>query len=149
MRHGPKHAIGATAVAALVMTGCASSAGTQQAFGDGTWLDKDGRRVSETTVNSFQGPQHCDWQDITFLHVGAGADGQQFLRDTTGEFGESLRTTFDATAQLPPGATDTGFRKDGRALWIGPQQEAAYLVSTADPADVERWPASEQLVACA
>jgi hypothetical protein len=33
-----------------------------------------------------------------------------------------------------------GLRRDGRQLWIGPDQEAAYLVSLDNAQDVERWP---------
>jgi len=45
---------------------------------------------------------------------------------------------------LPEGATDTGLRRGGRQLWIGPENEAAYLVSLDDADDVERWPAAKQ-----
>jgi hypothetical protein len=31
-----------------------------------------------------------------------------------------------------------------RRLWIGPDEEAAYLVSLDDAQDVERWPAAKQ-----
>jgi hypothetical protein len=40
-------------------------------------------------------------------------------------------------------------RRDGRQLWIGPDQEAAYLVSVDDAHDVERWPAAKQPIRCA
>jgi hypothetical protein len=35
-----------------------------------------------------------------------------------------------------------------RQLWIGPDQEAAYLVSLDDEQDVERWPAAKQPIRC-
>jgi hypothetical protein len=40
-------------------------------------------------------------------------------------------------------------RRDGRQLWIGPGQEAAYLVSLDDAQDVERWPAAKRPIRCA
>jgi hypothetical protein len=120
-----------------------------EALGIGVWQDAAGRRVPETQIGSFQGPEHCDWQDITFLRVGAGREADEYLRDTKGELADLLRTTYDAHAALPDGATDTGFHRDGRQLWLGPAEEAAYLVSRADPRDVERWPATKEQIACA
>jgi len=66
-----------------------------------------------------------------------------------GELTDLLRTTYDGDANLPKGATDTGFRRDGRELWVGPRRVAAYLVSGEDPQDVERWPAAKKSIACA
>jgi hypothetical protein len=40
-------------------------------------------------------------------------------------------------------------RRDGRQLWIGPDEGAAYLVSLDDAPDVERWPAAKQPIRCA
>jgi hypothetical protein len=50
---------------------------------------------------------------------------------------------------IPEGATDTRLRHDGRQLWIGPDEEAAYLVSLDDAQDVERLPAAKQPIRCA
>jgi hypothetical protein len=50
---------------------------------------------------------------------------------------------------IPEVATDTGLRRDGGQLWIGPNKEAAYLVSLDDAQDVERWPAAKQPIGCA
>jgi hypothetical protein len=71
------------------------------------------------------------------------------VRDTSGgDFSGLLRTTYDNVEALPEGATDTGLRRDGRQLWIGPDVQAAYLVSL-DAQDVERWPAAKQRIGCA
>ena len=120
-----------------------------EALGIGVWQDATGRRVPESRIRSFQGPEHCDWQDITFLHIGPEADAEQYLRDTGGELAEVLRTTYEANAVLPESAIDTGFHRNGRQLWLSPRHEAAYLVSLEDPQDVERWPAAEEQIACA
>ena len=37
----------------------------------GVWEYESGRRAPVTRVQSFQGSDHCDWTDITFLLVGA------------------------------------------------------------------------------
>lgn len=120
-----------------------------EALGIGVWEDASGRRVPVTKVRSFQGAVHCDWQEITFLELGPENQADEYVRDPTGELADFLRTTYDATAAVPDGATDTGLRRDGRQLWLGRGHEAAYLVSLADPHDVERWPAAKQPIGCA
>lgn len=111
------------------------------------WLDDDGHRVSTTIVSSFQGAEHCDWQDIAFLTLGSDPD-QQYVRDVEREFGDLLTGTYDAHASLPPDATDLGFTRDGRALWLV-KGTAAYLVSVEDASDVERWPMAKERILCA
>jgi hypothetical protein len=116
----------------------------------GVWEDESGRRVPVTRVQSFQGAEHCSWTDITFLLVGPEKSADQYVRDTSGgDFSGLLRTTFANVDRPPEGATDTGLRRDGRQLWIGPDEEAAYLVSLDDAQDVERWPAAKQRIGCA
>jgi hypothetical protein len=116
----------------------------------GVWEDESGRRVPVTRIQSFQGAEHCDLTDITFLLVGREETADWYVRDTSGgDYSGLLRTTFASEATLPEGATDKGFRRDGRQLWIGPDEEAAYLVSVDDAQDVERWPAAKQPIRCA
>jgi hypothetical protein len=116
----------------------------------GVWEDESGRRVPVTRIQSFQGAEHCSWTDITFLLVGPEEAADWYVRDTSGgDFSGLLRTTFANEATLPEGATDTGLRRDGRQLWIGPDEQAAYLVSLGDAQDVERWPAAKQPIRCA
>ena len=112
-----------------------------EALGVGVWAE-DGRRVPVTTVRSGQGAEHCDWQDITFLSLGEPPDETQFARDTEGE----LIAGYDAGSRVPAGATDTGFEREGRRLWT--TDDAAYLVSTDDPDDVERWPVATEPIYC-
>jgi hypothetical protein len=115
----------------------------------GVWEDGSGRRVPVTRIQSFQGAEHCSWTEITFLLVGPEQTADWYVRDAGGDLPGLLRTSFAAEAALPEGATDTGLRRDGRQLWIGPDQEAAYLVSLDDAQDVERWPAAKQPIRCA
>jgi hypothetical protein len=115
------------------------------------WTDASGARVPVTTVTSWPGPEHCDWQDITFLEIGSTATRsarEEYLRDTQGELAGLLHGAYDAHASLPADAVDTGWRHDGRRLWRVPDRSAAYLVSLDDPADVERWPASTGPIGC-
>ena len=111
-----------------------------EAAGTGVWEDAQGDRVPTARVRSFQGAEHCDWEDVTYLVLGPG-DARWYLRDPGGEFDGLLRGAFDPSATLPQDATDTGWRRDGRQLWV--TEDAAYLVSLADRQDVERWPAPQ------
>jgi hypothetical protein len=122
-----------------------------EALGHTVWQDADGDPVPVTTITSSPGPEHCDWEDIVFLRLGrAGSDSwQQYLRDTDGELTALLRTTYADDVALPAGAEATGYRHDGRELWLVPDGSAAYLVDVADPDDVERWPAPQEPIACA
>lgn len=113
------------------------------------WKDASGKRVPVTTITSRAGPEHCDWQDITFLDVDTKSGEREYLRDTTGELGSYLTTTFDASATVPKQAIDTGYERDGRHLWLHPDGTAAYLVNTLNRDDVERWPAARRHIACA
>ena len=115
----------------------------------GVWEDGSGRRVPITRIQSFQGAEHCSWEDITFLLLGPERKADWYVKDTRGELRELLRTTFSDEAKLPADATDTGFRRDGRQLWIGRAEHAAYLVSLDDPDDVQRWPQAKRRIGCA
>jgi len=114
------------------------------ALGIEVWVDGSEARVATTTISSSAGPEHCGWEDITFLHLGPD---RTFLRDTSGELANYLRTTYDGSATVPADAKDSDYRRNGRQLWLTP--DAAYLVSVDDPDDVERWPATTQRIACA
>lgn len=118
-----------------------------EAAGIGVWTDRAGKPVPTTEVQSSDGPEHCDWDDIVFLTVGDRGTGRQYLRDTEGELAGYLRTTFADDVRVPPDAEDTGWRRDGWELWIA--ADAAFLVAVGDDRDVERWPGTTEPVACA
>ena len=120
-------------------------------YGLQVWSDADGNPVPVSMVQSLPGSEHCDWQDITFLYVGPERSADQYLRDTTGELGDVLRTTYADDVVLPKNARDTGWHHDGQELWLQPgHPNAAYLVALDDPDRVERWPAAKSGgVACA
>ena len=119
-------------------------------YGVRVWHDANGDPVPLAKVKSFPGSEHCDWQDITFLYVGMEPDQDTYLRDTEGELRQVLATTFSADSKVPLDARDTGWRDQGRELWLQPgRPDAAYLVSVDDPKDVERWPAAKDGVGCA
>lgn len=98
-------------------------------LGFGIWTDERGRAVPTTTVHSRPGPEHCGWDDLTFLHLGGAERGAVFVRDRHGEFGaEMLRTTYDDEVVLPADAEDAGYRRENLELWLAPDHSAAYIV---------------------
>lgn len=125
--------------------------GISDAAGIDVWTDATGARVPTSQVRSYPGPEHCDWQDITFLQVGGWRDGEQYLRDVDGALERSTRTSYAEQVPLPAEATDAGWRLDGRELWLVPDRSAAYLVAPDDragPAVAERWPGAEEVIGC-
>ena len=62
----------------------------------GVWENESGRRVPVTRIQSFQGAEHCDWTDITFLLVGPERKADWYVRDPGRRrpFSELLHTTF-------------------------------------------------------
>jgi hypothetical protein len=110
------------------------------------WTDAEGARVPTSRVVSYPGPEHCDWQDITFLSLGEGRSARQFLGGDAGDLADLLATTHAVGVELPRDATDTGFRRDGRELWVA--SDAAYLREPGSPTG-ERWPEARREIACA
>lgn len=98
-------------------------------LGFGIWTDERGRAVPTSMVHSGPGPEHCGWDDLTFLYLGGAERGVVFVRDRDGEiWPELLRTTYDDEVVLPAEAEDTGYRRDGRELWLAADRSAAYVV---------------------
>jgi hypothetical protein len=131
---------------------CAPSELTGEAarLGYGVWLDVDGDAVSTSEVMTLRGPEHCGWENVTFIEVNRSSTRlEQFVLDPTGELDQLLRTTYDAHVPLPDDARDTGWRRGGLALWLQRGGQAAYLVNLADPTDVQRWPRAEHTIGCA
>lgn len=117
------------------------------AVGAEVWEDGDGRPVPVAKVRSYG--DWCGVSDVTVLQVGPEwRRDQQWWRDPEGHVSSGLARRYEADAVLPADAEGTGWQRDGRELWLVPDGSAAYLVSTADADDVERWPASRGL-ACA
>lgn len=114
----------------------------------GVWTDAAGARVPVAEIRSYQGPEHCDWQDITFLELGPENRPTRYVRDVDGQLADFLTTTYAAGVRLPDDAIDTGYRRAGQELWGVPRGEAVYLVRTDSPGDVERWPRDKRGIGC-
>lgn len=115
----------------------------------GVWENAAGGRVPTSTIESFNGAEHCDWQDVTFIRLGPNPAGPEYVRDPDMLLTDSLTGTFDRSGKLPPAATDTGLRRAGRELWLAQDRARAYLVNIDDRNDVEVWPASTSRIGCA
>lgn len=122
------------------------------------WYGPDGKEVPKESniINAITGPEHCDWESAVMMHVGwpLGHDAadvseaRQYLRDPGGVFEKDmLMTSFEADVNLPPGARYTGYRTDFMELWLDDKDDAAAYLVFAD--HVERWPRSEEVIACA
>lgn len=106
------------------------------------WLDHDGNRVPTSTITSWIGPEHCDWESLTFLRF----EDRQYISDPHGVLvGAGLVAPFDDDAELPPDATDTGYQRDGGRLWLAADEATAYLV---DDNRVEAWPTTIDPIGC-
>ncbi|MYT74401.1 MULTISPECIES: hypothetical protein [unclassified Streptomyces] len=116
------------------------------------WQDTRGRAVSTAKVVGWMGAEHCDWQSVEFVTLGSGDDGRwrgrQYLRDPEGKLAgiDGLSSTYAKDVPLPADAVDTGYRQDGRELWLAPDKSRAY-VRDADKT-VERWPGRAEPVGC-
>lgn len=146
----------AVAVAAVTLAACSSDdGGSDDDAGKGAapgwpglmlWTDVEGNTQPYTVVESSPGPEHCGWQSATFLGLNGGiaTGGTQYLRDPRGIVPGRLATSFAANVELPSVARDTGFRREGWALWV--TADAAYIVA-AD--GIERWPRAVDGIGCA
>lgn len=67
------------------------------------WQDADGNRVPTSVNTSARGPEHCEWETVTFLTL----DGQGYISDPDDVLdGRGFVAPFDADAALPPDAVE-------------------------------------------
>jgi hypothetical protein len=113
------------------------------------WTDATGRPVATSRVVSGPGPEHCDWQRMTFLNL-VGGDlerGQTYVAHPDPEYyPDYFRVAYVEGVPLPAGARDTGYQRDGRRLWVAADRSRAYVGT---PAAVDVWPRTVQPLGCA
>lgn len=97
------------------------------------WTDRDGRPAPTTEIEARTGPEHCDWQSMTFLTVGA----KQYVREPLRDLAHYFAGPYEAHATLPADAVPTEFRRDGERLWLSADRQQAFVGT---PDDVEVWP---------
>lgn len=117
-------------------------------LGLGVWQDSRGQPAPIARVESFPGQGWCDYAGVSFVQTGRYPHEQIYVRDTNRRLTRYLRVAYDGEASLPQTAVDSGYHRDGRELWFGPDNSAVYLVSMTDGTDIERWPAVKSGVGC-
>lgn len=105
------------------------------------WTDSDGRAVPTTKIESWRGPEHCDWQSMTFLDFGAAV----YVRDPQPDLSEYFADAYEPHAELPSSAVETAYRRDGQQLWLSPDRQRAYLGTASN---VEVWPRAIKPLGC-
>ena len=113
------------------------------------WTDAKGQSVPTRRLEVFRGPEHCDWQDMTFLSLGRWDDqAPTFVRDPDPDpsLRECLAEPYLPQATLPAGAVDSGFRRGQDQLWLAPDRSRAYVGPA--PEDVEMWPRMVKRLDC-
>ena len=103
------------------------------------WFDQAGCPVRTDVITTFAGPGHCGWEPIEFLAfaepVGGSVDlasAKYFVRDVEdvlADYDNVDRSRTIGLEDLPATAIDTGYRRDGSAIW--PAGETAYRVTGA------------------
>jgi hypothetical protein len=116
------------------------------------WSDRDGKRLSTRVLHSSAGSAHCNWESATFLFMNNGKDW--YVRDPQGvitglaPYGRQrpafVRGPYRPDVRLPKAAKDTGYRRDGMALYL---TDDAAFVRYAD--HVEAWPRTTRGWGCA
>jgi hypothetical protein len=99
----------------------------------GIWTASDGNRTPTSIISSLRGAEHCGWESVTYLLY----QERQYISDPDGVMDVEFVVPFDADAELPSDAVDTGFSQEERSLWLSADESVAYLVSEAR---VETWP---------
>jgi hypothetical protein len=115
-------------------------ADTRKAMGLGVLSDRHGGAVPIARIEYIGNV--CDLPGVRALRVGPDASGRWYYRDPQARMTGYLGRPYDNAAELPADASDTGYHRGGRAVWIARSGDAAYLVSRTDRSDVERWPSA-------
>lgn len=108
---------------------------------------RDGRQVLQSELAVAAGPEHCSWQEATFLGGSAlpaprDSRGALWARDPTGVLDHFPRAQaeFQSPAALPAEARFTGYSQGPVQIWAAPgDDEYVYFVHGENRSDVERW----------
>jgi hypothetical protein len=110
-------------------------------FGYQIWTGADGEPALTTEIVSFPGPEHCDWQDTTFLSLRDGSnDAAMYAEHPQAEIEQYMQGEYVADMPLPDDAVATPYSRDGRRLWLSPDDKYAYV---GQPSSVEAWPRTQ------
>lgn len=111
-----------------------------EAAGLEVWSDPRGRRANTTRVHSYRDSDDCGSGRTRTLELGE----ELFLQDPRGPYLDLVQGPgYDEDVELPTGARDLGWRRNGVALWRA--GGAVYAVS-AD--GTQRWPRATGRIGC-
>jgi hypothetical protein len=116
---------------------------------------KDCTAQDTSVIESYRGSSHCDYEDVTFLHVGwplgstIDDEARMYVRDPDDVLADQTVTGYEPEAELPDAARATGYSSSVGELWLSNQDQdtVAYLVSD-DGDQVEAWPRTRTIVGC-
>ena len=101
------------------------------------WHDEAGEPAPVTKLYSAPGPEHCSWDSMVFLYA---QDRHAYVREPTRELERFTAGPYRADIPLPDDASDTGYEREGRHLWLSADDNYVYVGS---PRSVEAWPLFE------
>ena len=101
------------------------------------WHDADGEPAPVTKLYSAPGPAHCSWDSMVFLYA---QDRHSYVREPTRELERFTAGPYHPDIPLPDDASDTGYERAGRHLWLAPDGTYAYVGTQRS---VEAWPRFE------
>ena len=124
----------------------------------GSWGADDFKVGSTPPIVIMTGPEHCGWENATFLFLSvpvgtvasSAADRIQFIKDPLGtmsSFAERFGGEFEADAELPADAEFSGYVNKGVELWISETvfNTGIFMV---DGEHIEKWPRVEPQLGC-
>lgn len=111
------------------------------------WTDATGSRVLTTEIYSSRGPQHCNWEHMTFLLRG-GSRGLDwaYVANAGPELAMFFAEPYQPDLPLPADAVDSGFHLGDDHLWFSPDGMRAYVGT---PEQVQLWPRTVKSFGCA
>ncbi|TMC36184.1 MAG: hypothetical protein E6J24_02785 [Chloroflexi bacterium] len=107
-------------------------------------------------MNTIAGPEHCDWQAATIMHLPwplgttptSAAGVRQFIRDPKHVTPpRNLRGILQLHATLPADAFATGYRYQAIEVYVSPSDQD-YAVYVVGPGAIERWQRSDPMTLC-
>ena len=111
------------------------------------WTTREGCPVRLDVIMTRQGADACGGERVADILMGwplgeshaRHRPSRIFVRDPNGVVADrQTSAAVDADAELPEDAVDTGYRQDGRALWMRPDDGSFVYLVSGDR--VEAWP---------
>ncbi len=111
------------------------------------WTDAQGEPVPTRVLAVTRGPEHCDWQEMTFLRLGGDSPrGRTFVGAPVPSLSDYLAEPYRARTALPADAVDTGYRHGEDRLWLAPDRARAYVGANRE--EVALWPLASEKLGC-